>query len=61
MKPAFVLRWQTPTMPAPAFWYYAKRETAERHAAVFRPRVEWTIEQTEVTDDFELEDEGAGQ
>ena len=30
MKPAFVLRWQSQVMHAPAFWYFKTREAAQR-------------------------------
>lgn len=57
MKPAYVVRWKSPAMSAPAFWYFAKRETAEQTRDSFRSVVVVTIELTEVPDDFELEDE----
>jgi len=35
MRQAYVVQWQTPSMPAPAFWYYAKRENAQAIADSF--------------------------
>jgi hypothetical protein len=29
MKRAYVIEWQTPSMSAPAFWYYAAKRDAE--------------------------------
>lgn len=33
MIPAFVLSWKSPTMPAPAFWYFSTRSQATTAAA----------------------------
>lgn len=56
MRPAFVLRWQTRFMPAPAFWYFATREKAQRAADLLTTGTNYTVEQTEVSDDYELDD-----
>lgn len=57
MKPAYVLRWKSPAMSAPAFWYFATREHAEREREQFRSVIVASVEETQVADDFELEDE----
>lgn len=37
MIPAIVLAWKSPTMPAPAFWYFSTRREAERAAKHLQP------------------------
>lgn len=39
----FVLIWQTPTMPAPAFWYYPTYGSARRDAALMGVGVSWLV------------------
>lgn len=56
MKPAYTLIWQAPTMAAPAFWYFATREAAEQTSRAFQVGTVTTIEETQVADDFELDE-----
>ena len=57
MKTAYCLRWKSPSMSAPAFWYFATRKSAELAGIDLTAGTTYEISETQVSDDFELEDE----
>lgn len=60
MKLAFVLRWRTHAMPAPAFWYFANAERArviQREFLRDGRHLVATVTPCEVGDDTPLFDE----
>lgn len=56
MKVAYVVRWQSPCMTAPAFWYFSTLETAERVARSFRTKVGVTVAETLVADTYDFQE-----
>jgi hypothetical protein len=57
MKRAYVVRWRTSVMPAPAFWYFATGLEAEYARVAFtanRSGTTATVEPVDVPDDFDL-------
>lgn len=58
MKRCHVVRWQTPEMPAPAFWYFGRLENAEEAVRAFHPSVKAVVAgPLDVPDDTPLADD----
>lgn len=54
MKPAFVLRWQAPSMSGLAFWYFAKMDAAVEAQRGLQPGTRSAIFDVEVYDHVRL-------
>lgn len=54
MKPAYVLKWRSPQMSAPAFWYFSSQFAAEDARDDLHKDVAADIAPTQVPDDFDL-------
>lgn len=57
MKPAYVLMWQSPSMTAPAYWYYRSRYRAELDRVRMRPSVKCALFYRDVPDNAPMMDE----